>query len=649
MASPHDDTTTRKGEQPCLELLAPFVAELVGSFVIVFTVGACGVVGNEIVNPTAIASMLMAMTYAFGPISGGQFNPAVSLACGIAGKTPWLKVIAYIILQVSAGIAAGILSVATFDTASVVGPMQGFGWLQVSIAELIYTAMLCFVFLNCATITRNNPQDDQNHFFGLAVGFVFIAAGHATGGISGALLNPAVTVGLDILGVGAGDWASIGWRILYVFFQILGAALAACLFLACRHREKGVESGDMPVGQTILQLRIIRAYNLWSGDGGVMSMSEMRARAHRFVTARISLQETRTAISAADYNPVWESDIFYFPLREVVGGGSSSSISNSVLELEVMDGGAFVRERSLGRLTVDLRDFPVDQWVSRKDFLGGGQEGELEYMLRLDQAGTVERDPGAREIHYQALPRFEPGALARVASEFIGTFMITLTVCLNVVTKSLFMPWSAAAALMCMMYSLGNVSGAHFNPAVTFGVVLSGRNVCPLSRGFAYISMQLLAGCLAGCLAAHFHATGPYKNEQFALTPGESEPGRAYTWSTTCWVELAFTFMVASVILAVFTTSASRASMKPSFHFALAAGSCITAGGFAIGAVSGGLLNPAVSWGIATASYIVYPVASPPWSNCLWYSAFQLAGGVAAALVFALTHHKEYSDVVSWI
>merc|ERR1719277_452465 len=163
------------------------------------------------------------------------------------------------------------------------------------------------------------------------------------------------------------------------------------------------------------------------------------------------------------------------------------------------------------------------------------------------------------------------------------------------------------------MYSLGNISGGHFNPAVTLGVLLSGRKVCPLIRGLTYIPIQLLAGCLAGCLAADFHVTGPYQHEPFGLRLGESVPGTGFSWWTACWAEGSFTFMIAFVVLAVFTTSASRKYAKPSFHFALATGSCITAGGFAIGAVSGGLFNPAVSWGIATASYVIHPVSSLSW------------------------------------
>ena len=57
----------------------------------------------------------------------------------------------------------------------------------------------------------------------------------------------------------------------------------------------------------------------------------------------------------------------------------------------------------------------------------------------------------------------------KLVSEFIGTFYLVLTVGLNVLGKSPAPVWSIAAALMCMIYSLGSVSGANFNPAVIHG------------------------------------------------------------------------------------------------------------------------------------------------------------------------------------
>merc|ERR1719387_1337229 len=66
----------------------------------------------------------------------------------------------------------------------------------------------------------------------------------------------------------------------------------------------------------------------------------------------------------------------------------------------------------------------------------------------------------------------------KLVSEFLGTYFLVLTVGLNVLGKSAGPVWSIAAALMSMIYALGNCSGAHFNPAVTLALLGSGRDKC---------------------------------------------------------------------------------------------------------------------------------------------------------------------------
>merc|ERR1712125_54100 len=95
---------------------------------------------------------------------------------------------------------------------------------------------------------------------------------------------------------------------------------------------------------------------------------------------------------------------------------------------------------------------------------------------------------------------------------------------------------------------------------------------------------------------------GPYKLEAFALQPGVLPQGMAFSWVAVFFAEMAFTGMLAFVVLAVATTTPPKSLTSRNFQFGLAIGACVTAGGFAIGAVSGGELNPAVSFGLATGS-----------------------------------------------
>merc|ERR1719240_568235 len=157
-----------------------------------------------------------------------------------------------------------------------------------------------------------------------------------------------------------------------------------------------------------------------------------------------------------------------------------------------------------------------------------------------------------------------------------------------------------------MIYALGNVSGAHFNPAVTLAVMISGRGVISISSACLYIPIQVVGG-IAGAITA-------------ATTIGHAKafgPSPESTWGMCAAAEITFTFVLCYVVLTVATTKEASKDM-----FGLAIGSCVTVGGLAIGWSSGGSLNPAVSFGLDTANAIF----GGHWLNCLTYSGFELAG-----------------------
>jgi len=595
-----------------LEHAAPYVAEFVGTFMLVFTAGVCSIVADPVWSATSIAAMLMVMIYGLGPVSGGHFNPSVSIACGVCGKSPWKTVVGYSLVQILAGLFAGWAYWGTFGQAAAVGPKETFGWFHVGVAELFYTAMIAFAHLNCAVSVRNNPEDDNNHFFGLAIGFVIVAGGYAAGDISGGLFNPAITLGLDVTGSGGTGKDGWWWRLAYVGYQLLGSGLAALLFHICRFREEAGQG----TGRT-LQVQVLSAMNLMNRDSGMFGdVSDP------YVTARVGLTEFRTPTINNSLNPEWavgNSFTFPLPLTEEAG----------LLSMEVMNDNTVLKEQSLGTLTIDIRSLPPNEWRRDREKLLGGRGAELQYAIRLGEA-TGSKTP--------ALP-------CKLASEFLGTFTLVLTVGLNIVTKSVATPWSAAAALMSMIYSLGSVSGGHFNPAVTLAAVLSGRGVCPAAQGLAYWVAQLVAGVAAGLLVADFHEGGKYRSEPFNLTPGKNlqDPGSLYSWWVVVAAEGTFTFMLAFVVLAVATTKPLPGLTQQNFQFALAIGSCVTAGGFAIGAVSGGALNPAVSVGLSTSSAASTSQPSrTPWYYCVIFSAFELIGGILAAAIFRVTHKGEF-------
>merc|ERR1719261_2104197 len=116
------------------------------------------------------------------------------------------------------------------------------------------------------------------------------------------------------------------------------------------------------------------------------------------------------------------------------------------------------------------------------------------------------------------------------------------------------------------------------------------------------------------------------------------EPVAPYTWGAALAGEMVFTFVLCFVVLSVATVKSPLNQF-----FGLAIGSCVTAGGLAIGNVSGGSLNPAVSTGISAARII----GGGHFYNCLIYSAAEIAGAGVAALVFMCTHPSEYAKGIS--
>merc|ERR1740130_1571024 len=173
-----------------------------------------------------------------------------------------------------------------------------------------------------------------------------------------------------------------------------------------------------------------------------------------------------------------------------------------------------------------------------------------------------------------------------------------------------------------MIFALGTCSGAHFNPAVTVAIVASGRGKCSVTDGIQYIIVQIVGGVFAA-----FTYGAIMSGETFALKPA------LYGWNQVAIAEFVFTFCLAFVVLSVATVKNSLSE-----YFGFAIGMCVTVGGCAIGKISGGSLNPAVSIGISS-SHILGGGGFYP---CLIYTAVELLAGGMAAGVFMLTQPSEY-------
>jgi aquaporin Z len=200
--------------------MAKYLTEFIGTFFLVLTVGCTVVPGIPgVIPPLAIGAALMVMVYAGGHVSGGHYNPAVTLGVWMRGRCAAGDVLPYWISQlVGAGVAAvavGYLrsGIEVSAGSPAVGPAL--------VAEFLFTFALVYVVLNSATAKGT----DGNSFYGLAIGLTVMTGAFAVGDISGGAFNPAVAVGVSIMGLSA--WSSL-W--IFLVANLAAGAVAASVF-----------------------------------------------------------------------------------------------------------------------------------------------------------------------------------------------------------------------------------------------------------------------------------------------------------------------------------------------------------------------------------------------------------------------------------
>jgi len=198
-----------------------YVVEFVGTFFLVLTVGCTGIGAPAgVIAPLAIGAALMVMVFAGGHISGGHYNPAVTLGVLIRGKVKAADAVPYWVAQfVAAAVAAWLTSkvLRTGTPVTEIAPKIG----PALLAEFLFTFALVYVVLNTATAEGTAG----NSFYGLAIGMTVMTGAFAVGDISGGAFNPAVALGITLLGISS--WNSI-W--IYLAADLAGGIVAALIF-----------------------------------------------------------------------------------------------------------------------------------------------------------------------------------------------------------------------------------------------------------------------------------------------------------------------------------------------------------------------------------------------------------------------------------
>lgn len=207
------------------------IAEFIGTFTLVFIgVGAIAMASDGSAGLLAIALAhglaLVVMISALGAISGGHFNPAVSIGLWLAGKISAPTFVAYVIAQVlGAAAAAALILVALPDQVRAVSVgtpalAAGVGSASALILEAVLTFFLVFVVYGTA-VDRRAPKLG-GLFIGLTVTMGILVAGPVTGGA----LNPARHLGPALFA--GGEFLAQTW--LYWVGPLLGGAVAGVLY-----------------------------------------------------------------------------------------------------------------------------------------------------------------------------------------------------------------------------------------------------------------------------------------------------------------------------------------------------------------------------------------------------------------------------------
>jgi len=217
--------------------LAAYLAELIGTFLLVFFITSVVVLflstGEQASFGTDFAViglvhafLLFGLIVMFGVVSGGHFNPAVTLAAAAIRRISPIDALIYILAQLSGGVLGALLCKgllldegrATHYGAATVSPILGNNF-RGSIVEAIGTFCLVLVIL-AAVFSRKSFKEWAPLAIGTTLGFIVMVGGPLTGGS----FNPARWFGPALVG---NEWGAV-WP--YLVGPIVGSLLAAAVF-----------------------------------------------------------------------------------------------------------------------------------------------------------------------------------------------------------------------------------------------------------------------------------------------------------------------------------------------------------------------------------------------------------------------------------
>lgn len=441
-------------------------------------------------------------------------------------------------------------------------------------AEFVGTFLLVFT-IGCNVLSGNGTWG------AVSIASVLMVTIYAFANVSGSNFNPAVSFALAIMGKLPGGFSQAGH---YIAAQMVAAGAAGFAYRAFFGKGFALRPTDLNVTGAVM----CEFFYTFMLVFAVLNCAASKAKGGKNHYFGIAIAFT---IIAGGYG----------------AGPFGAGCFNPAVAFGIFCGGNF---SSFGWMFVYMIAQIAGAYASCEVFKTLRPE-EVNQNLDPSSGNTVGEAPAEYSLQ------------SKLMSEGIGTFFLVLTVGLNVLGASKAGAFSIAAALMVMIYSIGDISGGHFNPAVTMAIHWCGKGKPDLSKSAQYICAQIV-----GAILAAFTYAVAYGGKTFPLGPGAG-----HHWTSVVFAEVVFTAVLCSTVLNV-----AVVDKKPAEELiGLIIGSCVTVGGFAVGSVSGGCLNPAVAIGVA-ASHIVN---GGLFFKAILYTIAELAGAGIAAGLFQVLYADE--------
>ena len=239
------------------------VAELVGTFALIFVAAGSVALAASLVGTQGVAAylgllgialaqglVLAIMVTDLGHISGGHFNPAVTIGVWVGGKIESVRAAVFVVTQLVGAVAGAAVLRGVFPkrlwesshlgATLVTKQLPGFGPGKAVILEAVLTFFLVFTVFAVAVDDRGAFSKIAGLPIGLVLTFDLLVAGPLTGGS----MNPARSFGPALIG---GTWTDF-W--VYLIGPIAGGVLAAAIysFTFLRSREVFAPSSEVPIG-----------------------------------------------------------------------------------------------------------------------------------------------------------------------------------------------------------------------------------------------------------------------------------------------------------------------------------------------------------------------------------------------------------------